>query len=55
MFVDLNSALKTCLRLEKKTGVYHYVIFNVPTGEYVITDTMPFLGEWYDSDGIRHG
>jgi len=23
--------------------------------DWMLTDTMPLLGEWYDSDGHRHG
>ncbi len=33
--------------------VERYVV-KVPEG-YVIVDKMPFLGEWWSSDGVKHG
>lgn len=32
-----------------------YVVWCVPDDDWVIQSAMPMLGEWYTSDGIRHG
>jgi hypothetical protein len=42
-------------RLEADTGGRHYIIWNVPENRFEVIDKMPYLGEWYSSDGIRHG
>ncbi len=32
-----------------------YVVWSVPDDDWIIQDKMPMGGEWYTSDGIRHG
>jgi|WetSurSiteA1Bulk_404760.scaffolds.fasta_scaffold14690_2 hypothetical protein len=32
-----------------------YVYWSVLTQHYELTERMPFMGEWYTSDGIQHG
>ena len=39
---------------EKQTGQPHYVA-RWASGEWEVTDRMPLMGEWYSTDGIRHG
>ena len=39
---------------EKRTGQPHYVLRFVPNA-WTVATTMPLLGEWYSTDGIRHG
>ncbi|KKK79603.1 hypothetical protein LCGC14_2831840 [marine sediment metagenome] len=42
---------------ERETGEIYYVVRDKtqPGEVYVIQTEMPFLGEWYTSDGIQHG
>jgi len=40
---------------ERSTGERHYIVWSVPDDFWIITKKMPMLGEWYDSDGVRHG
>ena len=51
---DLDSALITARRKEQESGDRYYVI-KVLGGPYSITTHMPFIGEWFDSAGIKHG
>ena len=32
-----------------------YVYWNVPNQLWQLTHKMPYIGEWYTSDGLRHG
>ena len=34
---------------------YPCYVVRLHTGEYQVIRSMPLLGEWYTSDGIRHG
>ena len=49
-----DAALILARRQERKTDKRHYVV-HTHTGEWLVVDALPFLGEWYDADGIRHG
>ena len=40
---------------QERTNIRHFVLWSVADGRYVVTDYMPFVGEWYTSDGIQHG
>ena len=43
-------------RIERETGRPRYLVRNVPNGGlFVIQERMPMMGEWFTSDGIRHG
>ena len=45
--------LELARKREAETGKPQYL---VRQGElYVITDRMPMIGEWWTTDGIRHG
>lgn len=39
--------------LERRAQAPHYVVRVV--GAWLVTTAMPFLGEWYTADGVRHG
>ena len=52
---ELQSTLIEARSWQKRNGICRYVVWNVPMNCYSITDRMPLLGEWYDSDGVRHG
>jgi hypothetical protein len=47
-------ALIQARRNEKATGERWYVCRR-HDGVWMLTDSMPMMGEWYDSDGHRHG
>ena len=47
-------AIVDAKRTERKTGKYHYVMKKLD-GTWEIVERMPFGGEYYDADGIRHG
>lgn len=40
---------------EKRCGKPYYVVWVAVETRYTVTDRMPLFGEWYTSDGIRHG
>ena len=44
-------------RMEEKTSRSHYVVqIESPSILFFrVTDKMPYLGRWYDSDGTQHG
>ena len=50
----LKRALELAARCEHRTGGPAYVVVT-HTGNLEITSRMPLLGEWYSSDGIKHG
>ena len=39
---------------EMKSGNRCYVVWSVPMNCYLTQERMPLMGEWYDSDGVRH-
>ena len=47
-------ALHEARRRERSSEQRHYV-GRTFEGTWWVTSEMPLLGEWYDSDGIRHG
>ena len=49
------NAISNAKRRENKTNIHHYAVWCVPDDDYIVTDSMPMMGEWYDADGIRHG
>jgi len=51
---NIDEALIQARRNEHDTGNRWYVA-RCYDGSWTLTETMPFLGEWYDSDGHRHG
>jgi hypothetical protein len=51
----LHDAISRAKRAERETGQRRYVLWSVAQRKYVITKTMPYLGRWYDADGIQHG
>jgi len=40
---------------ERMSDIRCYVAYSVPMQAYLTVTTMPYTGEWYDSDGIKHG
>lgn len=52
--VDFQDALVLARKKEVDTRKRYFVLKCVD-GKYKITGQMPYLGEWFDSDGIRHG
>lgn len=56
-FKTLAEAIKEAKRQERATRSSRWVVFvcDYPHDGYEVTERMPLLGEWYDSDGIRHG
>jgi hypothetical protein len=53
--MTLQEALQAAEAKEGETGNPAYILYNRISGEYQISDRMPFFGIWYTSDGIRHG
>ena len=51
---DRHNALRQAKRNESETGMRWFALLR-HDGVWVLTDSMPLLGEWYDSDGHRHG
>lgn len=53
----LDYGIRSAEHEEKETGRPHYVLLNAsPYGTHVqVTTRRSLKGEWYDSDGIRHG
>ena len=49
-----DDALRQARRNESETGMRWFALLR-HDGVWVLTDSMPLLGEWYDSDGHRHG
>lgn len=52
---DLRDKLITAKRVEVDKGKRCYVVWSVPDNNYFITNRAPYFGEFYDSDGARHG
>ena len=52
---DLNVTLDIARKRENKFNIPHYVVHSVPCRGYVVTDSMPYMGEWYSTDGVQHG
>lgn len=52
-----DAALQEARRRERASGTPHYVVSGSPNDDqcWDIVDRQPFLGEWYSSDGVRHG
>ena len=48
------AAIYHAARKEAQTRRTHYVM-HCTSGGWLVTERMPLLGEWYTSDGIRHG
>jgi hypothetical protein len=40
---------------EQHDGAPCYVVYSKPDDKYITTERMPMFGEWYSSDGVRHG
>ena len=53
-FASLAEALVAAKRWEAPRVPY-YVARNQADDTYVVTAHMPLLGEWWTSDGIKHG
>jgi hypothetical protein len=51
---EMTAALIDARAAERETGERRYVLVNAD-GTLRVVAIMPWLGEWYDSDGIRHG
>lgn len=47
-------ALANARRAERETDRAHYVV-QWHDGRFSVTDRMPIIGVWFDSDGIKHG
>ena len=47
-------ALITARQHEAATGKPHYVV-KCHDGTVIVTDSAPYMGEWYSSDGVQHG
>lgn len=52
---DLLFTVAVAARKERETGKPYYVVWSAADDEYLTTDRMPLFGEWYTSEGIRHG
>jgi hypothetical protein len=53
--IDLKIKLTEARSYERTQGKPCYVVWSVPMECYLTWATMPMAGEWYTSDGIRHG
>ena len=51
--MDLQSKIAEAAAFEAATGKPMYIVKS--DCGYIILDRMPMMGEWYTSDGIRHG
>jgi hypothetical protein len=51
---EMTAALIDARAAERETGERRYIAVNAD-GTLRVVAAMPWLGEWYDSDGIRHG
>lgn len=55
-YASREQALAAARRRERLTGQRYYVARTAqPTAGWIVTERMPLLGEWYDSQGYRHG
>lgn len=41
-------------RAERETGLYWYYWYGELNKVWYVTNRMPLMGRWYDSDGIQH-
>ena len=54
--MDKEEALIAAQRRQVSSGRQWYVVYAPLDKVYLITDRMPLCGgEWYTTDGIRHG
>ncbi len=51
----LDIVLAIAIERERRFNIRHFVMWSVPCRGYVVTDSMPFMGEWYSADGVQHG
>lgn len=55
LFDNLKAALIVAKKKQSaRFGAVHYVV-KCHDGSFEVQDSMPYMGEWYSSDGIRHG
>ena len=54
LFDRRSDALVSAKLLEQRTTRFWYVV-KLSTGQWEVTDSMPYMGEWYTADGIQHG
>ena len=57
--MDKKTQLTICIKqakaYENRMNKPCYIEWSVPMNGYLTTTKMPMIGEWYTSDGIRHG
>lgn len=51
----LQIALRQATQAEAEHGIAFYLYWNPSAEAYDVTPEMPCCGEWYTSDGVRHG
>ena len=57
-YATLADATLAARRQETETGTARWIVrllYPDRTGDWALVDQMPIFGEFYDTDGIRHG
>ena len=54
-YADKDAAMAEAKRLEATNGNKPRYVVKCFDGTWVVTRSLPFGGEWYTTDGIRHG
>lgn len=52
--IEKTKAFDEAKSLETETGVLQYIV-HCFDGSWVVIDDLPLMGEWYTTDGSRHG
>jgi hypothetical protein len=57
-FPTRDAALAHARSMERESGMPHYVLsllYSDRAGDWGVTGNAPLFGEWYTTDGVRHG
>lgn len=54
-FSDRDMAIRYAKAHEQETGCTCYIVRDYLSRGYVLSETCPNIGEFYTTDGIRHG
>ena len=53
--VELTTKIAEARRIERYEARSCYVVWNAGEQAYTLEYRMPYMGEWYTSDGVQHG
>lgn len=54
-YQTLAAALAVAKRDEVASGKYRWVWHRQRSGDFQVVDKPPYMGPWWDADGIQHG